>query len=63
MQDTHRKTINLNTWYDVEVIIDTESDKFAQFASTDCLFRMNGLGSSVEADWGCGVFLSCVFMR
>ena len=35
----------------------------AQFASMDCLFRMNGLGSLVEADWGCGVFLSCVFMR
>ena len=26
----------------------------AQFASTDCPFRMNGLSSSVEADWDLG---------
>ncbi len=26
----------------------------AQFASTDCPFRMSGVGSSVEAVWGLG---------
>ena len=26
----------------------------AQFASTDCLFRMSGAGSSVEAVWVSG---------
>ena len=28
--------------------------KFAQFASTDCPFRMSGVGSSVEAVWAVG---------
>ena len=35
---------------------DTEDmvQETAQFASTDCPFRMSGVGSSVEAVWGLG---------
>ena len=29
--------------------MDSGNEKYAQFASTDCPFRMNGAGSSVEA--------------
>ena len=35
--------------YDVAII-----GAGAQFASTDCPFRMSGVGSSVEAAWGLG---------
>ena len=31
-----------------------DNDQIAQFASTDCPFRMSGAGSSVEAVWVSG---------
>jgi len=38
---------------DCDTVLD-QLYRAAQFASTDCPFRMSGVGSSVEAVWGLG---------